>query len=429
MSLFNTLNTGITGLGSNGLSMSVIGDNISNLNTVGYKGSQAEFQDLILQQLGGGRGQLGQGSFTGRVAQVFGQGSLENSANGTDLAIDGKGFFVVADADGNQFFSRAGQFRQDSDGYLTNVAGARLQGYPALADGSLSTAIGDLQIGGTPIPGTATTEVMLDANLSATAVAGPLPVPTAPATELTNAEVAAAAEFTTSTVVYDSLGAAHDVTLAYYKTDVNEWSFSAYVDAGETGGTPGDLVEISTGTLNFNTDATLDTATSTVTSTAVTFDGAAAQTINFDFGMAATDEGNLTQDASASSVVEIDPDGNGAGSLASFDIANDGTITGVYTNGETRELGEVVLATFQSEQNLSRVGHNMYAATRESGAAAIGSADGGGRGVIHGYALEMSNVDIEKQFVKMIQSQKGYQASARVVSGADELLQELMQIV
>ena len=429
MSLFNTLNTGITGLGSNGLSMSVIGDNISNLNTVGYKGSQAEFQDLILQQLGGGRGQLGQGSFTGRVAQVFGQGSLENSANGTDMAIDGRGFFVVADPDGNQFYSRAGQFRLDNAGYLSNVAGARLQGYPRLADGSLSTSIGDLQIGGSPIAGTPTDEVTLQANLSSKAADGTVPVPTPPATALTNADVAAAASFTTSTVVYDSLGAAHDVTLAYFKTATGDWDFKAYVDAGEAGGNPDELLEIGTGDIVFNTDGTLDTAATTVTSSAVTFDGAAAQTIAFDFGVATGDTGVLTQTAGDSTVTEIDPNGNGAGSLASFDIANDGEITGVYTNGETRTLGQVVLATFQSEQNLSRVGHNMYAATRDSGQAAIGTADSGGRGVVHGYALEMSNVDIEKQFVKMIQSQKGYQASARVVSSADELLQELMQIV
>jgi flagellar hook protein FlgE len=428
MSLFNTLNTGITGLGSNGLSMSVIGDNISNLNTVGYKGSQAEFQDLILQQLGGGRGQLGQGSFTGKVAQVFGQGSLENSANGTDMAIDGRGFFVVADADGNEFFSRAGQFRLDSEGYLANVAGAKLQGYPALADGSLSTAVGDLQIGNTPIPGTATTSVMLDANLSSGARDGTVPVAVPPAV-LTSGDVSTAASFTTSTVAYDSLGAAHDVTMAYFKNAVGDWDFRAYVNGGDIGGNPDEMVEIATGSLQFDGAGVLDTAASSVTSSAVTFDGANAQTIAFDFGLGANDTGVLTQTAGDSTVTEVDPNGNGAGSLASFDIGSDGLITGVYTNGETRELGQVVLATFQSEQNLSRVGHNMYAATRESGEAAIGTADSGGRGVVHGYALEMSNVDIEKQFVKMIQSQKGYQASARVVSGADELLQELMQIV
>ena len=139
MSLFNTLNTGITGLGANGLGLSVSGDNIANLNTVGYKGSSAEFQDLIMQNLGGGKGQLGMGAFTGRVRQGFGQGSIETTANAADLAIDGKGFFVVEDADGGDFYSRAGQFTMNPEGELVTLGGLKLQGYTAAADGTLPT--------------------------------------------------------------------------------------------------------------------------------------------------------------------------------------------------------------------------------------------------------------------------------------------------
>ncbi len=424
MSLFNTLNTGITGLGTNGLSLSVIGDNISNLNTVGYKGSTADFQDLILQQLGGGRGQLGQGAFTGKVSQVFGQGALENSSNGTDLAIDGKGFFVVADGEGQQFFSRAGQFRLDTEGNLLNVAGLKLQGYQMLADGTLGSTVGDINIPTDPIPGTASENVAVTLNLSPDAEVG-----TAPTLPATLSEVNDAASFTTSSVVYDSLGRAHDVTLAYFNQGGGDWTFSAYVDAGDTGGTPGDAVEISTGDLDFDGEGNLDPVTSSTLSNAVTFDGADAQTVVFDFGLTTGQTGSVTQYAGTSSLYNIDPDGNGSGNLASFDISNEGVVTGIYSNGDTRELGQVVLANFRSESGLTRVGHNMYGATRESGAAIIGDADSGGRGVIHAYALEMSNVDLENQFVKMIQSQKGYQASARVVSSADELLQELMQIV
>ena len=424
MSLFNTLNTGITGLGTNGLSLSVIGDNISNLNTVGYKGSTADFQDLILQQLGGGRGQLGQGAFTGKVSQVFGQGALENSANGTDLAIDGKGFFVVADAEGQQFFSRAGQFRLDTSGNLLNVAGLKLQGYEMLADGSLGSTVGDINIPTDPIPGTATENVVATANLSPDAVESVDPGPGS-----TVAEMNAAASFTTSSVVYDSLGRAHDVTLAYFNGGNGDWTFSAYVDAGEAGGIPDEALEIASGTLDFDEDGNLDPLTSSTVSNSVTFDGAGAQTVVFDFGLTTGQTGSLTQYAGESSLYNIDPDGNGSGNLASFDISNEGVVTGIYSNGDTRELGQVVLANFRAESGLTRVGHNMYGATLESGAAIIGDADSGGRGVIHSYALEMSNVDLENQFVKMIQSQKGYQASARVVSSVDDLLQELMQIV
>ena len=169
---------------------------------------------------------------------------------------------------------------------------------------------------------------------------------------------------------------------------------------------------------------------STSAGIATTFDGASAQTIVFDFGIdATTDTGSITQLAGDSTVNDIDPNGTASGSLSYWDVGTDGIVTGVYSNGATRNLGQVVLANFRSETNLTRVGHNLYGATRESGEAVLGTATEGGRGAIHGYALEMSNVDLENQFVKMIQSQKGYQASARVVSSVDALLQELMQMV
>ncbi len=432
MSLFNALNTGITGLGTNGLSMSVIGDNISNLNTVGYKGSSAQFEDLILQQLGGGRGQLGNGAFTAKVGQVFGQGSLENSSLVSDMAIDGKGFFVVNDpASGERFFSRAGQFRQDDQGFLQTFTGMRLQGHGVDADGNLLTAVSDIQIPADPIAGEATTSVMVNANLQAQpATATPTAVPTIDPVTGTFADVTDAATFTSSTTVYDSLGRSHDVTMAWYWTGGGSWDYRAYVDAGEAGGNEGVPQEIATGSLEFDTDGNIDPLLSTSAGIATTFDGASAQTIVFDFGIdATTDTGSITQLAGDSTVNDIDPNGTASGSLSYWDVGTDGIVTGVYSNGATRNLGQVVLANFRSETNLTRVGHNLYGATRESGEAVLGTATEGGRGAIHGYALEMSNVDLENQFVKMIQSQKGYQASARVVSSVDDLLQELMQMV
>ncbi len=429
MSLFSALNTGITGLGTNGMSMSVIGDNISNLNTVGYKGSTAEFQDLILQQLGGGKGQLGLGAFTAKVQQVFGQGAIENSSNVSDLAIDGKGFFVVQNDDGGEFYSRAGQFRADTDGNLVNMNGLKLQGYGVNVDGSLNASVGDLNISTAPIPGAPTTTVPMEANLNPGD--GPyVGAPTIDPVTGTFADVSNAADFLSSTVVTDSLGNSHDVTLAWYQTGSNTWDFVAYVDGGEIGLADEVPSEIATGTLEFDGAGALDTVASTTTSSAITFDGANAQTIGFDFGIATTDTGSITMFGdSPSAISSIDPDGNGSGSLSYWDMSTDGTITGIYSNGETRSLGQVVLANFQAEGNLSRVGHNLWGATRESGQAVVGAAGTGGTGSVHAYALEMSNVDLEKQFVKMIQSQKGYQASARVVSSVDDLLQELMQMV
>ena len=428
MSLFNTLNTGITGLGANGLGLSVSGDNIANLNTVGYKGSSAEFQDLIMQNLGGGKGQLGMGAFTGRVRQGFGQGSIETTANAADLAIDGKGFFQVTDAEGGKFYSRAGQFTMNPDGNLVTLQGLKLQGYTASADGTLSTTVGDLSVPTDPVAGTATDSISVNANLTAntneTITAAGIGTP------LTFDALSTAANYTSSTVVYDSLGVAHDVTLAWTKTGTNTWEFTAWADAGETGGTAGEPQQISSGSLTFDTDGSLSSTTTAPTPTSVTFTGAAAQSVAFDFGTATTGTGQLSQRGTGPSTVsDIDPNGNASGTLASFDIGADGVVTGIYSNGETRSLGQVVLATFRGENYLTRAGHNTWQQSNESGEPVIGTPGEGGRGVTHSYALEMSNVDLEKQFVKLIQSQKGYQASTRVISAADDMLQELMQTV
>ncbi len=425
MGLFSTLNTGVTGINVNGLSLSVVGDNLANLNTHGYKGSSAQFQDLIHQNLGGNRGQLGMGAFTGRVSQGFGQGALEGSSRNSDLAIDGNGFFAVADAEGTQYYTRAGNFELDANGNLVNLVGMKLQGFGIDNTGTLTTTVGDIVIPTDTIPGQATTTVALTANLDADATIAP--VITAAPPDFTT--IANEATFTSSTVIYDSLGGAHDATVAFYKTGVNTWQQRVFVDAGEAGGTAGVPQEIFSANLNFLTSGSLDTATSTATSTAVTFAGAAAQTVAFDIGLAATDTGTMTQFAAPSDVADVNPDGNGSGSLVDYDINTDGLVRGVYSNGESRTLGQITLASFQGQTYLERVGHNLYQSTTDSGEPALGAADNGGRGVVHSYSLEMSDVDIETQFVRMIKSQKGYQASARVVSGADDMLQELMQLV
>jgi len=405
--------------------MQVLGDNIANLNTVGFKGSRADFQDVLLQSLGT-KGQLGAGASTARVSQNFGQGSLENSTMRSDLAIDGKGFFVLNNAEGNSFYTRAGQFRLNNEGKLVSLQGLKLQGYETVGNGVLGNAVGDINIDAEPVPGTATSEVVVTANLDASATAATtITSPPLDFTTITNE-----ATFTSSTVVYDSLGIAHDVTMAFYKTGTNSWVQRAYVDSGETGGTAGVPQEIFDATLNFTTAGALDPLTSTSTATPVTFSGASSQTINFDVGLSTADTGILTQfDTPTSNVYDVDPDGNSSGDFVDFDIGDDGTINGIYSNGATRVLGKVVLATFRAQGNLNREGHNLYASTAESGEAVIGDADTGGRGSVHSFTLEGSNIDLEREFVTLIKSQKGYQASARLVSSVDDLLQELMQIV
>jgi len=430
MSLFNTLNTGVSGLGANGLGLSVTGDNIANLNTKGFKGSTAEFQDLFMQNLGGNKGQLGMGAYTGRVRQGFGQGSIETTTNVADLALDGKGFFTVADPEGNQFYTRAGQFNMNTSGNLVGLTGLKLQGFSASADGTLSTTVGDITIPTNTLAGTATDTVALTASLaSGDSVPTGTSLPAAPADF--DAISSNPNTVTTSATVFDSLGNPHDVTMAYTRTGTNTYEFAAFVDGGEVGGTAGVPTAISSGVLEFDGTGALDVTASTApTGTAVTFDGANAQTIGFDFGLATGDTGEMTMRGNNQiDVSDVDPNGNASGALSTFDIGADGVVTGIYSNGDSRTVGQVVVATFQGESFLSRAGNNLWQQTRDSGSAAIGVPGSGGRGNTIGYALEMSNVDLEVQFVKLIQSQKGYQANTRIVSTADDMLQELMQVV
>jgi flagellar hook protein FlgE len=431
MGLFNALNTGITGLASNGLALSVIGDNISHLNTNGFKGSTAQFQDLIVQKLDGGKGTLGLGSATGKIRQSFAQGALEGSTRNGDVAIDGKGFFVVSNTEGVDFYSRAGQFQMTTEGNLIDLVGNRLQGYGVTTPGGpLNTAVGDLSIPADPIPGTATTEITLAANLQGdpSRVIFSTPTVVVPGTT-TFADISTDADFTSSMTVNDSLGGTHDVTVAFYETAAGTWTYSAFVDGAETGGTADEPVQIGTGTLAFTTNGQLDPLLSTINSAAVTFTGASAQTIAFDFGQTAADSGSMTQFSTGGfAVTDVQQNGNGSGALVDFSIGQDGLVSGIYNNGETRTLGQVVLATFRAEGELDRIGNNLYRATTLSGEAAVGTPGGGGRGRTQAFAVEMSNVDLETEFVRMIKSQKGYQAGARVVSGADDMLQELMQL-
>jgi flagellar hook protein FlgE len=245
----------------------------------------------------------------------------------------------------------------------------------------------------------------------------------------TFADITTDADFTSSMTVNDSLGGTHDVTIAFYETAAGTWTYSAFVDGAETGGTADEPVQIGTGTLAFNTNGQLDPLLSTINSAAVTFTGASAQTIAFDFGQTATDSGSMTQFSTGGfAVTDVQQNGNGSGALVDFSIGQDGLVSGIYNNGETRTLGQVVLATFRAEGELDRIGNNLYRATTLSGEAAVGTPGGGGRGRTQAFAVEMSNVDLETEFVRMIKSQKGYQAGARVVSGADDMLQELMQL-
>ncbi|MDG1481683.1 MAG: flagellar hook protein FlgE [Myxococcota bacterium] len=441
MSLLNNLNTASSGLGVSSTSMSVIGDNIANINTVGYKGSETNFADLIPNQVGGlaGVSAIGTGAATNTVATVFGQGSLESSTNSLDMGISGSGFFMVGDGE-ETLYTRAGQFYLDEEGFITTASGLRLQGYTA-EDAVVGITIGDLQISDSMLDPNMTTELNVEANLDSSSDFADTPIAdgtfTTDGTGDTVDDFAAAGDFSTSMTVYDSLGEAHEVTMVFEKTADNEWNWHAIVDAGElsSGYDDGNAFEISSGTLSFDTDGHLTTFTQVNANDVGTpwvFAGAEQTDFEFNFGLNAAGEavgGNMTQNASDSAVTSVSQDGYATGSITSVEVDTDGTIYGTYTNGQELALGQVVLADFSAPTELDRIGGTFFRATAASGAPAVGAAGTGGRGDIVGSALEGSNVELEDQFVNMITAQRTYQANSRVFSANSDLLQELVNLV
>jgi len=444
MSLFSTLNTATSGLVVSSSSLGVIGDNIANMNTVGFKGARSEFADFLPQDVFGlaGPSQLGKGAGLNSLQTLFGQGALENSENPIDLAISGDGFFAVNDGVAD-YYSRAGQFYIDKDGVIVNGQGLALQGYNA-TNGTLGATVGDLTLDLDAIQPAATTEITVRATLDAeAAVTGAVAALTLDGTADTLETAANAADFATSVTIYDSLGVSHEVTVLYEYAGANQWNWYAVVDGtavtDTSGGLPGAAAtdgafQIASGTATFSAAGLLTTFTETQTSAtnAWNFTGAAAQDIAFDFGLDAAGtatDGNVRMLAGASAHSGITQDGYPPGDLISLSVESSGEIVGRYSSGEEITLGQVILVKFASNAELEKVGSTLFRDTGQSGSPVVGDPDSGGRGKIVGNALELSNVDLEGEFISMITSQRTYQANARMVETANSTLQELVQLV
>ncbi len=426
MSLLTALTTGTAGLQANSTELDVVGDNIANANTIGFKSGRAAFQDQLMQQLIGisGGGQVGLGARLQAIQRIITQGALTTTGLATDLALDGPGYFVLkGDHSGisGQFYTRAGQFTVDKDGFLTNLEGLRVQGYPNASTGQPVGGLGDLQVGSATAAALPTQNVTLRANLNSDA---PVQVfdPLNPATS---------SDFSSTTTIYDSLGKQHTVDVYWNKTASGSWEFHAMTDGGGlNGGTAGVATEIATGTVDFDTNGKL-----VQVSQSSNFDplGATApQAITFNLGDPTSTGGTglagITQFAAKSATTFTGQDGAPFGALTNVQINNRGEVMGAFTNGTTRVLGQVAVADFQAADRLQRSGGNMLTETLESGQATIGAPAEGGRASIVAGALEQSNVDLAGEFVRMIAAQRGFQANSKTITTADQLLQELMQI-
>ncbi|MBX7148462.1 flagellar hook protein FlgE [bacterium] len=419
MGIFTALFSGVNGINSNGNVISVIGDNIANVNTIGFKGNKAQFEDILAGN------DTGLGSRVSVVNPEFSQGGFESTGSVTDMAIDGDGFFILENpTDGSTFYSRAGQFIVDKDGYLVNADNYRVQGYQVDSSNNITSSIGDIVISKVPVAPQDTTTISVVANLDSNEI-DPAAFDEDDPTGTSN--------FSAGITVYDSLGNSHLVTIYFRKTSTaNSWEWKALVDGGEiTGGTAGENEIEAAGTLTFDTDGTLVSATTS--SSDFDFLGATqSQAITFDFG-SSTDSGGsgldgVTQFGSNSSVSNINQDGYASGSLKTFEISADGTITGNYSNGVTQTIAQVILASFNNPNELTRVGSNNYIETLDSGVPLISSPGTSGKGSIVSSTLEQSNVDLASELIRMVIIQRGFQANSRTISTVNDLLAQLVTL-
>jgi len=435
MSLVSALYTGQTGLEQSSTDLSVIGDNIANAATVGFKASRADFSNAMAQQMvgaGGATSQIGLGAELLSVQKILTQGALNNTGVATDLALDGGGFFVAKGAHNGQqgqFYTRAGQFTMDKSGYLVNQEGLRIQGYPADSTGLIGPAAGDLQMGSAASSAFPTANVTLKANLDAAA--------TTPANPFDPLNAVRTSNFSTSVTAFDSLGIQHQVDVYFVKTGnlatgEGTWSYHALTDgAGLTGGTAGTPTEIQAGDLTFDLTGKLQ-AVANVTGTFNPLNAVQAQTMKFNMGddtaSGGTGLAGITQFAAQYGATSVTQDGYGSGVLSSISIDKVGKIQGAFSNGTNRVIGQLTIALVNAADQMDRVGGNLFAETTGSGNATLGKAGSGGRGGIAAGALENSNVDLSTEFIHMITAQRNYQANAKTITTADSLLAELMNL-
>jgi flagellar hook protein FlgE len=436
MSLYSALYAGVSGLSAQSSAMATVADNITNVNTVGYKGTSAQFESLV--NGGSVSSTYSAGGVTATAKSLISkQGLLQASSSLTDIAIDGAGFFVVrssADASGATAFTRAGSFTTDSSGYLRNTSGYYLMGWPLDTQGNYANtgAISSLEpIRPTALTGAAapTTSIELRANLDSTSEA----VADYDAGDMSSGDVDP--QFSRSVEIYDSQGTAHTLTFNFVKTGANQWAAEITGDPTDISSVNGDPVGangmIASTTVSFNADGSLDLgtpATALFGSLQLEYNnGAAAMPISLDLGSNAGLDG-LTQFGSTSALLSSTVDGGMLGTVASVKISDTGVVSAVFDDGTSRAIYQLPIATFQNPDGLTRIGGNAYIVSEDSGNFALNEPGTVGGGKISASMLEASNVDLASEFSNMILFQRAYSASSKIITTVDDMLQEVSNL-
>lgn len=461
--MMRSLYSGVSGLQNHQTRMDVIGNNISNVNTTGFKRGRVNFQDMISQQVGGAAKpteelggvnpkDVGLGMTIATIEQVFSQGNLQTTGVSTDVAIQGNGFFILKDGD-ESFYTRNGQFGLDSNGTLVNPAnGQRVQGWMARdlnGEQIVQTAATptDLVVPvGSKDPAKATENVLFACNLNKN---------TAEIQEGASESDIAKGTWGTEQKIYDSFGNEHLLSVSFTKVPgvANSWQATVNVDAdnadftqtriglGTTDGVQntfivnfdnyGQLasVEDSSGNIsNQEGEIVLQTSFTVPEANADENGNPYRQTFNINLGTIGSMKNTITQSASKSTTKAYSQDGYTLGYLDNFKIDSSGTITGVYSNGTNRVIGQLALATFANDRGLEKAGNNTYIETNNSGQANIGESGIAGKGSLLAGALEMSNVDLSEQMTDMIVTQRGFQSNAKTIQTADTLLETVLSL-
>lgn len=397
---------GLSGLNAASKSLEVIGNNVSNANTVGFKQSRAEFADVFASSLiGSGAPQIGIGTKLATVAQQFTQGNITATNNTLDIAINGSGFFRLNN-NGAVTYTRNGQFQMDKNGYIVSSDGKRLMGNSA--DNLNGSTPVEIQINTSDLQPVASTKVNGQLNLNSAS-------PNITATPFSATDPLTYTNSTAITV-YDNLGNSHTMQNYFVKTAANTWNVHTTVDGTNVTPTPvPQMVFTATGQYSPAPASTVGNITFTPTT------GSGAVTIAMDYTTS-------TQYGSSFSVNKLSQDGYSSGRIASFTVGDDGIILGRYSNGQSKELGRVVLANFVNPNGLVSLGGNQWLATFESGDELVGSPGSSTLGVLQSSAVEDSNVDLTAELVNMITAQRIYQANAQTVKTQDQVLQTLVNL-
>lgn len=405
----------LSGLATSSDALNVIGNNLANLNTDGYKDETLSFSDVFNQVQGvSGNGdpiQIGSGVQVAGQSSNFTNGTISTTGVASNMALQGNGMFVVEDTSNSQTsFTRDGDFSVNSEGQLCTSSGQLVMGYPA-QNGVISTssALGPINVNqAANIPAVPTSSFSMNANLNAGAAVGDT--------------------FSSPITIYDSLGTSHVMTVDFTNTAANTWSYNISLPAADTGGT-GTSTTVASGTLTFNSSGQLVSPSANVAGIQITGLADGAAPMNLTWNLSSTGSSAITQQDETSATSSTNQNGYGVGTLTGYSVLSDGTVQGQFSNNQTMALGQVAVAGFANVQGLTQVGSNDFQATFASGTPIIGQAGAGGNGTITGGAVEESNVDLSTEFANMIVAQQGYEANAKVLTTMDQVSQATIQLI